>query len=93
MENESLEVSVYTRSDAGATFSLTDANSKTHFVDDVSVTHAGSGNADDDIPTSVVLNKGSLIKGPAKLKVKADSQGSRFSTHNYLLVFCFKAGN
>jgi hypothetical protein len=88
---ESLEVSVYTRSTAGATFSLTDADTKTVFIDDVAVKHTGTDD-ENEIPTSVVLNK-ELIKGPVKLKVKADSQGSRFSTHNFLLVFSFKGGN
>jgi hypothetical protein len=89
---ESLEVSVYTRSNAGASFCLTAAGAKTHIVDNIDVKHIGTGD-ENEIPTSVILNKDNLVKGPVKLKIKADSQGSRFSTHNYLLVFCFKAGN
>ena len=91
--NESLEVSVYSRSPAGASFCLTDANNKNVFVENVDVKHVGTGEDENELPTSVILNKGNLIKGPVKLKVKADSHGSRFSTHDYLLVFCFKAGN
>jgi hypothetical protein len=87
---ELLEVSVYTRATAGALFSLTDANSKKQYTDDVSVQHQGDGVDDNELPTSVILNTGKLIQGPCKVKVKADSKGSRFSTHNYLLVFSFK---
>lgn len=90
MANESVEVSVYTRSTAGANFCLTDANSKNVFVDSIPVQHVGVGEDENEVPTCIVLNKGKLIKGPVKLKVKANSEGSRFSTHNYLLVFCFK---
>ena len=73
----------------GALFSLTDAaGTKDHFVDNVFVKHNGTDD-ESEIPTSVILNK-ELIKGPIKLKVKADSKGSRFSTINFLLVFSFK---
>lgn len=89
--DEQLEVSVYTRSTAGATFSLTDADTKAVIVHDVMVQHTGTGD-ENEIPTSVILNK-ELIKGPVKVKVKADSQGSRFSTINFLLVFSYKSGN
>lgn len=89
-EGERLEISVYTRSTAGAKFCLTDANAKNHFVDNVTVVHQGTGE-DNEKPTAIVLNEPSaLIQGPTKVKVKADSSGSRFSTHNYLLVFSFK---
>ena len=85
-----MEVSVYTRSLAGATFCLTDANAKSHFVDGVEVQHNGTGVDDNEIPTSVIINKEKLIRGPVTVKIKADSSGSRFSTHNYLLVFSFQ---
>lgn len=91
LDGESVEVSVYTRSTSGAKFTITESTGKTVFVDKVEVKHFGSGDADKEVPTSVVLNKDNLIKGPCKLKIKADSDASRFSTHNYLLVFCFKA--
>ena len=87
---EQLEVSVYTRATSGATFALTDANAKSHFVDNVSVQHSGTGDVETEKPTIVVINKESLIRGPLKVKIKADSKGSRFSTDNYLLVFSFK---
>lgn len=90
-EGEALEVSVYTRSTARATFSLTDANAKNHFVDGVDIQHTGTGDADNELPTSKIMNQDNLIRGPLKVKIKADSnKGSRFSTHNYLLVFCFR---
>ena len=87
---EQLEVSVYTRATAVATFALTDANSKSHFVDNVTVQHLGTGDMDSEKPTIVIINQDSLIRGPIKVKIKADSSGSRFSTDNYLLVFSFK---
>jgi len=90
LAGEELEVSVYTRATAGATFCLTDAHAKTHFVDGVNVTHKGTGDLDFEKPTLVILNQKNLIRGPLKLKIKADSKGSRFSTDNYLLVFCYK---
>lgn len=87
---EQLEVSVYTRATSGAIFALTDANAKSHYVDNVSVEHSGTGDLDHETPTIVILNKENLIRGPTKVKIKADSKGSRFSTDNYLLVFSFK---
>lgn len=87
--DETLEVKVYTRSTAGATFTLMDENKTTTFVDSVDVTHAGPTDADTALPTNIVLNEGA-ISGPIRLKIKADSKASRFSTHNYLLVFGFR---
>lgn len=83
---ESLEISVYTRSNAGATFSVVEADTKSVLVEAADVTHSGEG----DSPLSVQLNNGQPMKGPLKLKIKAESKGSRFSTNNYMLVFGFK---
>ena len=82
-------MSIYTRAATGATFSLLNADSKSTFVENVEVKHDGS-NSDEEKPTIVILNPSNLIKGPLKLKVKADSKGSRFSSYEYLLVFAFK---
>jgi hypothetical protein len=91
---ETLEVSVFTRSTSGAKFTLTDAKgAKSHYVNNVEVRHSGTGLDDNEKPTAVVINKERPIKGPVKLKVKADSHAGRFSTHNFLLVFSFKSAN
>jgi len=86
---ELLEISVYTRCTAGATFCLTDAKAKNVFVDGVDVQHIGTEDVNEK-PTSKIINEKNLIRGPMKVKIKADSKGSRFSTFNYLLVFSFK---
>lgn len=86
---ESVQVSVFTRSTAGANFTCTDTDgTKEQLCNEVFVKHTGTDD-ENELPTSMVINT-DLIKGPLKLKVKADSQGSRFSTHNFLLVFSFK---
>ena len=85
---ESVEVSVYTKSTAGASFVIQDDTRKVPRSAHVTAKHSGTQD-DFDIPTSVNLTS-SPIKGPVTLKVKADSNGSRFSTHNYLIVFTFK---
>ena len=90
--NESVQVSVFTRSLAGATFTLTDSEAtKTQLSGEVLVKHSGTDD-ENEIPTSTTINN-EMIKGPMKLKVKADSLGSRFSTINFLLVFSFKKEN
>jgi len=84
---EELDISVYTRSMTGAKFSASNAQNKgTTWACDVEVKH----NNEDvtKLPTRVNLSKTS-IKGPASIKVKADSMGSRFSpsSSTYLVVF------
>lgn len=92
LANESVQVSVFTRSLAGATFTLTDSEgTKTQLSGEVLVKHSGTDD-ENEIPTSTTINN-EMIKGPMKLKVKADSLGSRFSTINFLLVFSFKKEN
>lgn len=89
LANESVQVSVFTRSLSGATFTLTDSEgTKAQLSGEVLVKHAGTDD-ENEIPTSTIINT-EMIKGPVKLKVKADSLGSRFSTINFLLVFSFK---
>jgi hypothetical protein len=85
---ECLEVSVYTRSTQGATFSLYDDDKKSLIIDNVTAVHTGA-NPETDVPTSMkIMTK--PIQGPVNVKVKADSLASRFTSHNFLLVFTFK---
>ena len=87
--NESVQVSVFTRSLAGATFTLTNSEgTKEQLSGEVLAKHTGTDD-ENEIPTSIIINQ-EMITGPVKLKVKADSLGSRFSTINFLLVFSFK---
>jgi hypothetical protein len=86
---ETLDISVYTHSTAGAKFGLTDTNKKTPLNggEQVEVMHLGT---DDPLenPSSKKITL-APISGPINVKVKADSNASRFSTHNFLLVFSF----
>lgn len=84
---EELEVSVYTRSVTGASFTVVDGTSKnaTPYVSDVVVKHTGADDAE-AIPTHAIITK-TNIKGPASVKVKAESVGSRWTTQNMLVVF------
>jgi len=81
-----LEVKVYTRAPAEATFSIVDeTNKSTVFVKGVVVKHTG-GASEIDQPTSVLITS-ERISGPAKLKIKVDSKGGRFSAiGNYMLA-------
>lgn len=85
---EEAEISVFTRGTSGAFFSLADGSSKkgVSYVEKVNVTHVGP--TDELSPPSSILLTESIgrIKGPAKIKVKADSKGGRFSAENYLIV-------
>jgi hypothetical protein len=84
---EELEISVYTRSITGANFSVVDGNSKSAapWVSDVPIKHTGPDDAE-AIPTHASITK-TNIKGPASVKVKAESIGSRWTTQNFLVVF------
>jgi len=84
---ESVEVWVFTRSTAGAKFTMTVARTKTTIADSVEIKHSGT-DSDSEIPTSAPIST-AHIQGPVSLKVKAVSNASRFSTHNYLLVYFF----
>lgn len=85
---ETLEVSAHTRSMTGAKFTVSDATNKagTTFASEIPVVHHSAESA--VLPSSVVLTK-TKIKGPASIKVKAETMGSRFaaSSSNYLVVF------
>ena len=84
-----VEVSIYTRAITGATFTLTNSDTKAGYVENVEVKHIGS-DSDEEKPTCVILNPSNAIKGPVKIKVKADSKGSRFSSYDYLIVSSFQ---
>ena len=85
---EELNVTVYTRSLVGAKITVSDATNKTGttWAGDVVVKH---DNADiTKLPSHVSVTE-TNIKGPASVKVKAETMGSRFvaTTNNYLVVF------
>jgi len=83
--NESMEIIVFTRSTAGATFNVEDADKKKGaFAQKVLVKHTGGDSLEDDLPTRVSI--ATDLKGPCKIKIKADSLGSRFSSENFLVV-------
>ena len=86
--NEKLEIAVYTRALPGASFTLTDSATKKAFIENVLVKHEGTG-ADDEKPTTLVLNANAAIPGPVTVKIKAESKGNRFSSYDYLLVYNF----
>lgn len=82
-----MDVAVWTRSTAGAVFSVTHHEQKhgASYVDGVHVRHNGTDDVT-ETPTSVTLTEKRIV-GPAKIKVKADSNAGRFSTHNFMVVF------
>ena len=83
---EEIEISVYTRSQAGAKFTITDvAHSHAPWVENFEVKHSGPDDPDSQ-PTHMVITK-EKISGPIHLKVKADSNAGRWSTHNYVIAF------
>lgn len=84
-----MEVSIYTRSVAGAVFHIVDASTKTPIVENILVKHDGTG-SDDEKPTCVSLNPKTVVEGPLNVKIKAESKGSRFSSYDYLIVFSFQ---
>lgn len=83
---EELQISVFTRSTAGAKFSVTDAkHSKGPWLEDVLVKHSGTESMD-EIPSKIVITNENII-GPVSVKVKADSNAGRWTTNNFLVVF------
>mmetsp|Transcript_35066 Transcript_35066/g.84901 ORF Transcript_35066/g.84901 Transcript_35066/m.84901 type:complete len:434 (-) Transcript_35066:85-1386(-) len=85
-EGEELDITIYTRSKAGSKFSVVDANTKAEIIGSVEVKHTG-GDSDLDLPSHQKLTKDKMLTGPISVKVKADSNAGRFSTHNFLAVF------
>jgi len=85
---EEVEVSVHTRSMAGAKFTVSDATNKAGktWAVDVPVKHDSADHA--KLPSTVCLTT-TRIKGPASIKIKAETMGSRFapSSSSYLIAF------
>lgn len=88
ISGEELEVSIYTRSVAGAKWAVSDAKNKhgTTYVGDVLTKHTSGDEAMSLPPLHVQLTKAN-IKGPASIKLKAESLGSRWSSERFLVVF------
>ena len=81
-----MEITVYTRSVAGAKFTVTDANhSKAPWVENFEVKHHGTDDVS-ETPTHEMITKEKII-GPASVKVKADSNGGRWTSYNFLISF------
>jgi len=83
---EELDISIYTRSTAGAKFAVTNAAGNSTFVDNFEVKHLGSDDLT-ETPTRLSLTGDNKITGPQQIKVKADSNAGRWSTSNFLVVF------
>ena len=83
---EELEISIYTRSTAGAKFTVVDSqHAKAPWVENFQVVHSGTDDMN-ETPSHMVITKEHIV-GPANVKVKADSNAGRWSTHNFLIVF------
>mmetsp|Transcript_11201 Transcript_11201/g.16380 ORF Transcript_11201/g.16380 Transcript_11201/m.16380 type:complete len:470 (-) Transcript_11201:251-1660(-) len=82
--NEKMRVEVYSKSVSGAKFSINDASKKT-LVKDVVVKHNGKVDDPNETPTCVAVTTDD-VKGPGKLKIRADSLSGRFQSNNYLVV-------
>lgn len=85
-EGEEIDVHIHTRSLAGAKFSLVDGGEKNgkEFVGSTEVKHRGTDDHT-ELPTEVKLSA-TRIPGPCVVKIKAESQGSRFSSQSFLIV-------
>lgn len=83
--DEELEVSIYTRSTAGAKWTISDAKNKngTTWVGDVETKHVGD---DLELPSSHFKLTKANIKGPVSIKIKAESFGGRWTSEKFLVV-------
>ena len=83
--DEELEVSIYTRSTAGAKWTISDAKNKkgTTWVGDVETKHVGD---DLELPPSHIKLTKANIKGPVSIKIKAESFGGRWTSEKFLVV-------
>lgn len=82
---EEVEIQVFTRSIPGGKFHLSNADTKHDLAPVAEVKHLGKGD-ETEMPTHGVITK-ERIKGPVKLKIKADSNAGRFARQNFLVVF------
>lgn len=85
---EEVEITAHTRSLTGATFTVSDAKNQTAapWVSGVAVKHNDSNIEN---PSSHICLTKTRIKGPASIKVKAETMGSRFvaTSAAYLVAF------
>mmetsp|Transcript_10782 Transcript_10782/g.16960 ORF Transcript_10782/g.16960 Transcript_10782/m.16960 type:complete len:452 (-) Transcript_10782:155-1510(-) len=85
-EGDEVAIEVYTKSTSGAKFTVCDAYHKApDWVTAFEVKHKGDDDAT-TIPTKETITQ-QKIKGPASIKVKADSNGGRWTTYNFLVAF------
>ncbi|CAJ1950039.1 unnamed protein product [Cylindrotheca closterium] len=82
---EQVDITIYTRSKLGANFCVVDGKTKKEILPNVEVKHTG-GESLSDLPTCKKFTEERLV-GPMSIKVKADSNAGRFTTHNFLAVF------
>ena len=82
--NEECEVTIFTRSSAGAKFSLHNHDTKETILEAVEVKHT-SGSLEDKSTEQTITT--SRIPGPLTIKLKADSNAGRFSTQNVFICF------
>eukprot|EP00542_Grammatophora_oceanica_P019789 CAMPEP_0194048652 /NCGR_PEP_ID=MMETSP0009_2-20130614/28009_1 /TAXON_ID=210454 /ORGANISM="Grammatophora oceanica, Strain CCMP 410" /LENGTH=436 /DNA_ID=CAMNT_0038694581 /DNA_START=115 /DNA_END=1425 /DNA_ORIENTATION=+ len=84
-----LEITVWTRSVAGADFTITDTSkdksSTPPLVSKLLVKHTGSDDVN-SIPTSGLITKERLV-GPLSIKIKGECHAGRFTTNNFCLAF------
>jgi len=85
--NERMEVSIFTKSEIGASFKVTnDAKVAIASGEAVHKTQAKAGTEefDRELPTNIQLDSSGLV-GPGSFKIRADSNGSRMYSSNYLI--------
>eukprot|EP00814_Leptocylindrus_danicus_P010949 CAMPEP_0116021984 /NCGR_PEP_ID=MMETSP0321-20121206/10717_1 /TAXON_ID=163516 /ORGANISM="Leptocylindrus danicus var. danicus, Strain B650" /LENGTH=436 /DNA_ID=CAMNT_0003492969 /DNA_START=137 /DNA_END=1447 /DNA_ORIENTATION=+ len=85
--NERMEVSIFTKSEIGASFKVTnDAKVAIASGEAVHKTQAKAGTEEfeKELPTNIQLDSSGLV-GPGSFKIRADSKGSRMYSSNYLM--------
>ncbi len=85
-EDEEAELFVHTRSDTGATFRITNAETKQELLPTKTVIHKGPV-SDHCIPTKMQLTAGRISQaGGVEIKVKGENLKTRMSAESYLFV-------
>jgi hypothetical protein len=83
-----LDITIYTRSTAGAKFTVTDVNhTQAPWVENFEVKHHGTDDISETPSHISITGADKKIVGPQQVKVKADSHAGRWSTNNFLVVF------
>mmetsp|Transcript_36050 Transcript_36050/g.44097 ORF Transcript_36050/g.44097 Transcript_36050/m.44097 type:complete len:411 (+) Transcript_36050:166-1398(+) len=80
---EKADITIFTRSTAGATFLVADDKKKT-VAPEKDAIHTGGDDLDKDQPTRIVLAEG--LAGPGKFKIKGTSKVSRMTSDYYFVV-------